>query len=327
MPWRDTTDPYKIWLSEVILQQTRVAQGQPYYLRFVAKYPTVKALAKAPEQEVMRLWQGLGYYSRARNLHRCTKMVAEMYKGVFPTTYRELLTLPGIGSYTAAAIASFAFREPVPVVDGNVFRVLARIFGLETDIASPEAKKVFTEKAVELIDRKEPHLFNQAIMEFGAVCCTPKSPKCTTCPFQHQCVAFQTGKTALLPVKSKLVKVKKRYLYYFIYEWKGKVAMRKRENKDIWHGLYDFECVEMPRRTRPEKVFSEMAHVKIEGDTKIVGPVKHVLTHQLLTIWFCHIKLKESNKLDYYSRVAIQRLPKPIVITRHLQQMGLITKG
>jgi len=325
LPWRETNDPYKIWLSEIILQQTRVAQGLPYYLRFVDKYPHVKALAEAPVQEVLRLWQGLGYYSRARNLHKCAQMVCLQWNGKFPTSYQDLLRLPGVGGYTAAAIASFAYREPVAVLDGNVYRVLARIFGIETDISSAEAKTIFLDKANDLIDKEEPDHFNQAMMEFGATWCTPKNPNCVSCPFQRQCVAWQQGMVNLLPVKSKKVKVRHRYIYYLVPEWKGKIAMRKRDKKDIWQGLYDFECIEMPRLAQARKVLrQQFPELENEEVLFVSEPVKHVLTHQLLTIWFCHIQPKKKWPGTYYSSAQVQQMPKPIVITRYLEANGFI---
>ena len=213
LPWRHTRDPYRIWLSEVILQQTRVRQGMPYYHAFVEKFPTVNDLAAASEQEVLRLWQGLGYYSRARNLHETARIVAQKHNGVFPGNYAGLLTLKGVGPYTAAAIASFAFGEQVGVLDGNVYRVLARLLGIETDIATPKAKNEFTRAAAALVPADEPDTYNQAIMEFGAIQCTPVAPDCLLCPFQAECVAYNTGRQHELPVKSKKGSVKNRFFH------------------------------------------------------------------------------------------------------------------
>jgi len=249
--WRETVDPYKIWLSEVILQQTRVAQGLPYYERFIISFPTVFDLAVAPSQKVLRLWQGLGYYSRARNLHRCAKQVVEKFNGHFPNSFNELTKLPGVGDYTAAAIASIAFREPVAVVDGNVYRVLARVFGIEKDIASGEGKKYFFSLANKLIDKTRPDLFNQALMEFGALHCLPKNPKCGECIFSKSCNANQRNLQAVLPVKSKKLKIKTRYFYYFILINKNKVLLKRRTEKDIWQGLNDFYLIETTRSQKP----------------------------------------------------------------------------
>ncbi|MEY2629135.1 MAG: Adenine glycosylase, partial [Bacteroidota bacterium] len=218
LPWRNTIDPYFIWLSEIMLQQTRVAQGLPYFLRFTEAFPTVFDLAKADEEQVLKLWQGLGYYSRARNLHKTAQQVAFEYNGEFPKSYAELLKLKGIGEYTAAAIASFAYNESVPVVDGNVYRVLSRYFEVETDIASLGAKKEFTQLAAELLPAGEANLFNQAIMEFGALQCVPKNPNCTNCIFSDSCAALQKKKVDQLPVKSKKIKVKTRFFTYLVFE-------------------------------------------------------------------------------------------------------------
>jgi len=206
LPWRNSNSPYHIWLSEIILQQTRVSQGTPYYLAFVKTFPTVFDLANATEQEVLKLWQGLGYYSRARNLHKTAQFIANELNGVFPQNYLGLLNLKGVGDYTAAAIASFAYNERVPVVDGNVFRVLARYIGVEEDIANHRTRKTFQALALDLMQAAEPNLFNQAIMEFGALQCVPKNPNCTICPFNGSCYALQKNKVAILPIKSKKAK-------------------------------------------------------------------------------------------------------------------------
>ena len=213
LPWRNTQDPYFIWLSEIILQQTRVEQGLPYYLHFAEKYPSVKHLAEASEDEIMRSWQGLGYYSRARNLHNAAKQVVNEYNSEFPKNYNELLKLKGVGEYTAAAIASFAYLEVCPVLDGNVFRFLSRYYGVKTPINSNNAKKEFIELAKQIIDPSQPHTFNQAIMEFGALQCKPKSPDCNVCPFQDSCYAFKNNEVAVLPIKEKKLKRSIRYFY------------------------------------------------------------------------------------------------------------------
>jgi A/G-specific adenine glycosylase len=331
LPWRETTDPYKIWLSEIILQQTRVVQGLPYYLRFIQKFPTVKSLAKAEEKEVLRLWQGLGYYSRARNLHRCAKTVVDEYESRFPSTFVGLQKLPGIGPYTAAAISSIAFREPVAVVDGNVFRVLARIFGIDLDITTSEGKNYFFKKANELIPKEQPDLFNQAMMELGATWCTPKNPKCDECIFKKSCVALKQGMVGMLPVKGKKIKVRKRYLHYVIFKQGKKIAMKKRESKDIWHGLYDFQLEESNRRQRPQAVLAKEFSDKLLVGAKTVGPIKHILSHQQLIIHFTWIKSKrkseiKNNSLSFYSSRQVAALPKPIVITRFLEEEGFIRK-
>lgn len=327
LPWRETKDPYKIWLSEIILQQTRVAQGLPYYEKFVKTFPTVIALAKASEQQVLRLWQGLGYYSRARNLHACAKKVMKEYGGKFPESPQELQKLPGIGPYTAAAIASFAFLERVAVVDGNVFRVLARIFGMDTDIASPTGKKIFSEKANALLDEDQPDAFNQAMMEFGATHCLPQNPLCTDCIFFKTCIANQQGLQKLLPVKEKKAKVRTRYFYYFVIHHQKKILMKKREGKDIWKGLYDFYLVETKRN---KKAVDVMKNDSIVSTASILTEHKiftHLLSHQKLKIKFIEINLPFTTTLKkkisqvglkVFTRTQIGHLPKPIVIDRFL---------
>jgi A/G-specific adenine glycosylase len=243
LPWRNTKDPYKIWLSEVMLQQTRVSQGLPYYERFVKQYPAVKKLAAAPEKELLRLWQGLGYYSRARNLHACAKIIAAR-GGKFPETADELKKLPGIGDYTAAAIASFAFNQPSAVVDGNVFRVLSRIFAIDLDIASPAGKKYFFELANSIIDKQTPGEFNQALMEFGAMHCTPRNPKCEECVFLSRCKAFQSETVFSYPVKAKAKARKVRHFNYFVFRKGKQIWMQQRTGNDVWKGLHEFYLVE-----------------------------------------------------------------------------------
>ena len=244
LPWRHTRDPYKIWLSEVILQQTRVSQGLPYYQSFVAHFPEVFDLANATEQQVLRLWQGLGYYSRGRNLLKCARMVVEELDGKFPNNYMQLLELPGIGEYTAAAIASIAFKEAVPVVDGNVFRVVSRVLGISDDIAVASSRKVFFNYSKQLMMDAPPDLYNQAVMEFGALHCTPKQPKCDSCPLSLTCYAFQNSRQHQFPVKSKKVKVRNRDFYYLVIKSGASYLLNKRASGDIWQGLYDFYLIE-----------------------------------------------------------------------------------
>ncbi|HRN43741.1 MAG TPA: A/G-specific adenine glycosylase, partial [Flavobacterium sp.] len=234
LPWRNTINPYLIWLSEIMLQQTRVAQGMPYFLSFTTAFPTVFDLAKANEEQVLKLWQGLGYYSRARNLHKTAQFVANELDGIFPDNYKDLLQLKGVGEYTAAAIASFSYNEVIPVVDGNVFRVLSRYFDIETDIAAASAKKEFAALAFELMAKDNPALFNQAIMEFGALQCVPKSPNCNICIFNESCTALQKKKVDQLPVKSKKLKVRKRYFNYLVVtDELGNTIIQKRTAKGI----------------------------------------------------------------------------------------------
>jgi len=329
LPWRETTDPYKIWLSEIILQQTRVAQGLPYYERFVNTYPTVVKLAVAPQQNVLRLWQGLGYYSRARNLHTCAKQIVETYNGVFPSTFNELQKLPGVGPYTAAAIASIAFKESVAVVDGNVYRVLSRVFGIEIDAASTEGKKYFFEKANQLVPAKDPDLFNQAMMEFGALHCLPQNPKCDECIFSNTCLARKHELQNVLPIKSKKTKIKKRYFYYFDIRFKHKRLMKLRTAKDIWQGLFDFYMIEKKRPTNSAGLRQEeIAIIAPYLPAKLPASIKHVLSHQQLFIHFIPMELKSDKEfsvaakklaLQVYSKKEVEQIPKPIVIERYVK--------
>lgn len=337
LPWRKTKDPYRIWLSEVILQQTRVAQGLPYYIQFVRNFPTIDALANASDDTVMRTWQGLGYYSRARNLHACAKVVATKHKGIFPKTHVELLTLPGIGEYTAAAIASMAFGQPEAVVDGNVFRVLSRVFGIEDDISTSAGKKAFALKAKELLDVNQPGTYNQAIMEFGALHCTPKSPNCEDCIFSSGCFAKKRQMQNLLPLKTKKIKVRTRYFTYFIFTKGNKLAMRKRNGKDIWSGLYDFYLIESKRQQRVEVLLrNDKALGAIEPyiNPEFKSEVyKHVLTHQHILARFVLLSLPRefSNKnlsgslgVKLYSLAEIATLPKPALVSRFLTKKGIL---
>ncbi len=330
LPWRETTDPYRIWLSEIILQQTRVQQGLPYYYNFVTTYPTVASLAKADERDVLRLWQGLGYYSRARNLHACAKKIVAEYQGSFPNNYQALLQLPGVGSYTAAAIASFAYHENVAVLDGNVFRVLSRIFGIDEDILSGRGRKVFERLAEQLISADDPATYNQAIMEFGALHCTPKMPQCHECSFETSCVASQLQMQHLLPVKISKVKVKKRYLHYIIVHHQEKIFMKERIGKDIWSGLYDFHAIEetelhenfVPNDDFLNELVANQAFLFEKSSN-----YKHVLTHQIIHAKFYHYQLEDkktamsvTNKYGFglYNSEEINLLPKPILIVNYL---------
>ena len=272
LPWRETKDAYAIWLSEVILQQTRIVQGMSYWERFMAQWPTVNDLAAATENEVLKAWQGLGYYSRARNLHTAARQVVEL--GGFPQTFKELKTLKGVGDYTAAAIASIAFGEPVAVVDGNVYRVLSRYYGIDTPIDSTEGKKEFQALAQSLLPINELADYNEAIMDFGATQCTPNSPHCSACPLCEICVAFREQRINELPVKSKKVKQRERNFTYLYIEYEGKIAIHQRGAGDIWQGLWEFPQAE-------QLTSSEDSAWKTEAQLLQKG-VKHILTHQIL---------------------------------------------
>ncbi len=279
LPWRQTQDPYVIWLSEIILQQTRVAQGLPYFHKLLHVFPTVHHLAEAEEALLFRNWQGLGYYSRARNLHKTANLIAQKYHGLFPQTYHELVKLPGIGPYTAAAIASFSFGEAVPVVDGNVFRILARYFGIETDIMQSSARKEFKEIAQQLIPTDYAATFNQAIMEFGSLQCSPV-PNCGTCPLRLSCVAFETQRTQLLPIKSKSKAPRNRYFNYFIVVQQNKFLVRMRTEKDIWQGLWEFVQHETDQSAELPDAIGPFENLLTFPTKELQAPAKHLLSHQ-----------------------------------------------
>lgn len=330
LPWRHTRNPYHIWLSEVILQQTRIAQGLPYYERFVKAYPTVFDLASAPEQDVIRLWQGLGYYSRARNLHQTAQFIVQQLDGKFPKTYAELLKLKGIGPYTAAAIASFAFDEAVAVVDGNVYRVLARVFGIETDIGSTEGHKLFAQLANQLISQNQPATYNQAIMEFGAVHCTPSSPDCLLCPIQTECEANATGRVSQLPVKLKKTKVRERFFNYFVIVQDNLVAMRQRTDRDVWQQLYDFFLIEteglissLDELPESPSLFPILAQSLVTSPTRIYT---HILTHQRIQAQFWVLQIHSKidillpEKLVFLTHEEIENVPKPVLITSYCKE-------
>lgn len=296
LPWRETTNAYTIWVSEIILQQTRVAQGMAYFYRFTQAFPTVQHLAQATETEVLRLWQGLGYYSRARNMHKTAQIVAEQFGGVFPSDYPTLLSLPGIGAYTAAAIASFASNAPYAVVDGNVYRVLSRIYGIDTPIDGTEGKKLFASLAQEQLDKVVPALYNQAMMDFGAIQCTPQSPNCLTCPLAEQCEAYRTHQTDALPVKSKKTAKRKRCFWYLDI-WNGSFTyLQQRTQKDIWKGLYEPYLIEAP--LSETEILQHPAVRALNGEISHISvSFKHVLSHQIIDARFIKIHIAQENGL------------------------------
>ena len=328
LPWRNSNDPYPIWLSEIMLQQTRVAQGLPYFLSFMEAFPTVFDLANADEEHVLKLWQGLGYYSRARNMHQTAKIIAHDFNGIFPNNYTDLLKLKGIGQYTAAAVASFAFNEAVPVVDGNVFRVLARYLNVETDIASAAAKKEFTALAKELMQQDNPALFNQAIMEFGALQCTPKNPNCNQCIFNSSCAALQKGLVGQLPVKLKKTKVTNRYLNYVVLlDQANNTLIHKRTEKGIWHNLYEFPIIETEMELDFDAI-SNLISTKF-GDLNIESIVQynpntviHKLSHQKLHINFYRVQVRSEITAGIPSN-QIKKYPFPIVIYNFIEKYSI----
>jgi A/G-specific adenine glycosylase len=308
MPWKGEKDPYRIWLSEVILQQTRVDQGWAYYEKFLTAFPTVHDLASAPEQKVFKLWEGLGYYNRCRNLMATAKKIDSDYQGRFPSTYDEILALKGVGPYTAAAIASFAFNLPHAVVDGNVTRVLSRYFGISTPIDTTAGKKEFTEMADALLDKEQAGIYNQAIMDFGATVCTPRNPLCASCVQRKDCQAWQNGWTGRLPVKEKSIQKRQRCLYYFIVETPGdQVYIRQRTGKDIWKGLYEFVLFETNDPVWPaDLLHSDFALQLFDRQSLTVPYISSVyrqeLSHQSLQGQFITIRLKQplpALKKDY----------------------------
>jgi A/G-specific adenine glycosylase len=328
LPWRNITNPYPIWLSEIMLQQTRVAQGMPYYQAFTAAFPTVFDLANASEEQVLKLWQGLGYYSRARNMHKTAQIIAFEMDGNFPNKYNDLLKLKGIGEYTAAAIASFAFNEVVPVVDGNVFRVLSRYFDVQTDIASSTAKKEFTALAKELMPMDNPALFNQAIMEFGALQCVPKNPNCEVCIFANSCAALQKKKVAQLPVKSKKTKVTNRFFNYLIFlDDHNNTLLTKRTQKGIWHNLYEFPVIETNQETDFDTIVNKIIENYPEFAFESISiyntaPVIHKLSHQKLHINFYKLCIKHEIK-DGIPLDSIKKYPFPIVIYNFIEKYSI----
>ena len=294
LPWRHSPSPYQVWLSEIILQQTRVNQGWDYYLRFIERWPTVADLAQASEEEVLKMWQGLGYYSRARNLHHCAQQVVNEYGGQFPADFQ----LKGIGDYTAAAIASIAFNLPHAVVDGNVYRVLSRLYDIDTPININEGQTLFAQLANELLNREQPGLHNQAMMEFGALHCTPKNPNCLLCPLQAQCLAFAHQTVMQRPVKLPKVKVTTRYFNYLVIRINGSLYLHKRSDNDIWKNLYDFPCIESGTPMTVEEVvasekFIQLIEEKPFSITKVSPVYTHKLTHRTLLAQFIEIKLEQ----------------------------------
>ncbi len=327
LPWRDTQNPYFIWLSEIMLQQTRVAQGLPYFLNFTTAFPTVFDLANASEEQVLKLWQGLGYYSRARNLHKTAQHIAFDLNGIFPDNYNDLLTLKGVGDYTAAAIASFAYNEAVPVVDGNVFRVLARYFDIENDISASSTKKIFADLAFELMPKNNPALFNQAIMEFGALQCVPKNPDCTVCVFNQSCAALQKKKVGQLPVKSGKTKVRNRFFNYIVvFDENQNTLLQKRTDKGIWHNLYEFPLIETEQNVAFDFVLDEIKN-KILKENEIISTdyfdqnaIIHKLSHQHLHIKFWKINVAGILK-NGIAVTEIKTYPFPIVIHNFIEKL------
>lgn len=329
LPWRKNKDPYKIWLSEIILQQTRVEQGKNYFLRFIETFPTVTDLANAEEDKVLKLWQGLGYYSRARNLHASAKIIASKYNGTFPNDYKSILALKGVGPYTAAAIASIAFNFPYPAIDGNIYRVLSRYYGINTPIDSSKGKKEFQELAEELINEHDPGMHNQALMEFGALQCVPKSPECEKCPLVDACFAYKNGLISQLPLKEKKTRQRLRYFYYYLYDMGDSILMHKRSENDIWKNLYQPPLLE----TQNALTDTELLHYNLPINTSQVNikyiskQKKHILSHQVIYAKMIYLEVSPNfnipshlirvNKKDI-SKFAVSRL-----VEQFLHEAGL----
>lgn len=314
LPWRTAKSAYYIWLSEILLQQTRVNQGLPYYIKFINEFPNITSLANASEDKILRLWQGLGYYSRARNMYATAKYIVNELNGAFPDTYKEIVKLKGVGEYTAAAIASFAFGEKVAVVDGNVFRVLSRIFGIEDNILSTTGKKKFQAIATELLPNHHTDIYNQAIMEFGALQCTPAKPDCNGCPCAHFCYARLHKRQSELPVKIKNNKKRLRLFTYQVIAHKDTLLMQKRMGKDIWAGLYQFPLQEA---------------VVAPGEVSARGKYRHILSHQIIEATFERIEVDGETAMrnyadqtgsEIYTIAETEKLPKPVLINNYLKE-------
>lgn len=332
LPWRNTADPFKIWISEIILQQTRVNQGMDYYHRFVERFPDVASLAIAHEDEVLKYWQGLGYYSRARNLHKAARQIMDKHGGRFPDNFQDVLSLSGIGTYTASAICSFAYHQPYAVVDGNVYRVLARLFNISLPIDSTQGIKQFQILADEVLDRQNPGTHNQAIMEFGALQCVPVNPDCENCTLKFQCLAFATKNVSQLPVKSLKIKTKTLHFNYLNIQYQDYCFIRQRKEGNIWKNLFEFpliedDCllnqVELINHAHFREIFKDIDNVYIRSVSK---PVKHILTHRKIMAQVINIEVKSLNEAlrsyqmirrDELDRFAVSRLME-IFIEDHL---------
>jgi A/G-specific adenine glycosylase len=326
MPWKGEKDPYKIWISEIILQQTRVQQGLVYYQRFTDTFPDIKALANAPEKKIYKLWEGLGYYSRCKNLIATAKFIHENLDGKFPEKYEEILSLKGIGNYTASAIASFAFNQPYAVLDGNVFRVLARFFGKEIPVNTSAGKKFYAELSQSLLDKKKPGKYNQAIMDFGAIICKPALPLCLECPLQKRCVAFLNNKVSILPINNSVNKQKERFFNYLVIEYQKKFYVTKRTEKDIWQNLYEFVLLETKTWCN-EKEFiknEEFLSLLNQDDFTVKFISKKIvqkLTHQLITGRFIHVEIKKPLSVTTHftiNKSQLKTLPFPKLIASYL---------
>jgi len=339
LPWKKDNDPYRTWLSEIIMQQTRVAQGTPYYLKFIDKYPTIVHLANAPEDEIMKMWQGLGYYSRARNLHATAKIVRDNYNGQFPKTYKEILSLKGVGEYTAAAIMSFSYNAEYPVIDGNVYRVISRVFGITEAIDITSTKKKIATLAKDLIKGNDPASYNQAIMDFGALQCTPKKPSCSDCPFVEICIAKKDDLVSEIPYKSKKIIKKNRYLHYLIIEDnEDNTYINHRKEKDIWQSLFDYPSIENENidLLKKEDITQYFSH-HINHDLSISHidypqkAIKHILTHQNIYGLFYKIRvnkiLPEHSIFTKIKKENLDQYASPVLIINYRKKKQPLQKS
>ncbi len=331
MPWKGEKDVYRIWLSEIILQQTRVEQGLDYYEKFIRNYPDLHSLAGASDRKVFKLWEGLGYYSRCRNLLHTARYIRDQLNGRFPETYEKLKTLKGIGQYTAAAISSFAYNEPQAVVDGNVYRVLSRVFGIRKPVDTPEGKKYFGQLALMLLDKKKPGIYNQAIMDLGAVVCKPVQPLCGDCPFQKYCYGFLHKKTSSFPVRSKRKTIKKRWLYFFDLQNESRILIMKRTEKDIWRGLYALPVLETNTRLNEQQVNALVKKLSWLRKMKyrvlqVSDAYRQQLTHQAICAVFIRIQISKTFSLPpEWKWVPLHKLKDhafPVVLKNYFGSAG-----
>lgn len=334
LPWRETSDPYRIWISEIILQQTRVNQGKGYYERFMKRFPTLEELARSEKKDVLKIWQGLGYYNRAENIHHAAQQIVEKYQGRFPEEYNDILALKGIGEYTAAAIASIAFHKPYATIDGNINRVLARIFEIREPVHAASGKNIIREKAIELLDSAHPGMHNQALMELGALICLPGDPLCNKCPVTGICQAYKNQTFNQFPVKKSIRNPKNRFFYYFLFEDQDAIYLQKRVKKDIWKNLYEFPLIETQNRETPEKIML-MAKSKFMvnsyelQDAHISRPVVHLLTHQKIHATFIHLVKKQITGINgscvRINKKDISKFAVPRLIEKYLVEKDLIS--
>ena len=327
LPWRNERDPYKVWVAEIILQQTRVEQGKPYFTRFIETFPDVFTLAEASELRVLKIWEGLGYYSRARNMHKCAKVIVKNYDGNFPECFEDLLQLPGIGKYTAASVASFAYREAVPAIDANVIRVLTRIFRIHEDPHKPKIQKLLFEKSLKLISKDSPDHYNQAMMELGALICKPKNPSCDQCPVMDFCEAYASGDQLRYPYKKAKGKIRKRYFNYVILKSGDKTYFQLRNDDDIWKGLYEFFLVESETPIDIDELLHQVPNELLE-EPRVMYESKeyrHLLSHQEIRARFIEIntpgiQTKQSLKPFLFTKSRIRDLPKSVLLNKYLEE-------